>query len=297
MVLVIKNLKKENKMNKIQKYLLISAAFLLILSSSIFVVDQRTQALVVQFGEVVRVINKPGIKIKIPLVQEVIFFDKRIIDLGIAEQEVIASDQKRLIINAFTKYQIIDPLKFYTTVRTKSGAENKVSAIFDSSIRQTIGEVPLVELLSENRTTIMSKIKETLSRETEIFGIKIVDVRIMRGDLPKENSDAIFTRMQTEREKEAKEIRAQGAEEGDKIKAEADKERTIILAEARKQANISKGAGDGEAAKISAAAFSKDTEFYDFYRTMQAYNESLKPEKTTIVISPDSEFFKYFNKK
>ncbi len=284
-------------MNKIQQYIIISIAVLVVLSSSVFVVDQRTQALVVQFGEVVRVINKPGIKIKIPLMQEVLFFDKRILDLGIAEQEVIASDQKRLIINAFTKYQIIDPLKFYTTVRTKAGAESKLSAILDSSLRQTIGEAPLVELLSIDRTTIMAKIKENLGKETEIFGIKIVDVRIMRGDLPKENSDAIFTRMQTEREKEAKEIRAQGAEEGEKIKAEADKERTVILAEARKQANISRGAGDGLAAQISSAAFSKDAEFYDFYRTMQAYNESLKPDKTTIVISPDNEFFKYFNKK
>ena len=294
---MVTHLKKENKMNKIQQYIIISIAVLVVLSSSVFVVDQRTQALVVQFGEVVRVINKPGIKIKIPLMQEVLFFDKRILDLGIAEQEVIASDQKRLIINAFTKYQIIDPLKFYTTVRTKAGAESKLSAILDSSLRQTIGEAPLVELLSIDRTTIMAKIKENLGKETEIFGIKIVDVRIMRGDLPKENSDAIFTRMQTEREKEAKEIRAQGAEEGEKIKAEADKERTVILAEARKQANISRGAGDGLAAQISSAAFSKDAEFYDFYRTMQAYNESLKPDKTTIVISPDNEFFKYFNKK
>ena len=283
--------------NKIQKYIIISVAALIVLSNAMFVVDQRTQALVVQFGEVVRVINKPGIKIKIPLMQEVIFFDKRILDLSIADQEVIASDQKRLIINAFAKYQVVDPLKFYTTVRTKAGAEGKLSAILDSSLRQTIGEVPLVELLSANRTTIMSKIKETLGRETEIFGIKIVDVRIMRGDLPKENSDAIFTRMQTAREKEAKEIRAQGAEEGEKIKAEADKERTVILAEARKQANINKGSGDGEAAKISSAAFAKDAEFYDFYRTMQAYDSSLKPEKTTMVVSPDSEFFKYFNKK
>lgn len=283
--------------NKIQKYIIISVASLIVLSNAIFVVDQRTQVLVAQFGEVVRVINKPGIKIKIPLMQEVIFFDKRILDLSIADQEVIASDQKRLIINAFAKYQVVDPLKFYTTVRTKAGAESKLSAILDSSLRQNIGEVPLVELLSANRTTIMSKIKETLGRETEIFGIKIVDVRIMRGDLPKENSDAIFTRMQTAREKEAKEIRAQGAEEGEKIKAEADKERTVILAEARKQANINKGSGDGEAAKISSAAFAKDAEFYDFYRTMQAYDSSLKPEKTTMVISPDSEFFKYFNTK
>ena len=284
-------------MNKIQKYILILVAVLIVFSSSIFVVDQRTQALVVQFGEVVRVINKPGVKIKIPLMQEVIFFDKRILDLSIAEQEVIASDQKRLIINAFTKYQIVDPLKFYTTVRTQAGVESKLSAILDSSLRQTIGEVPLVELLSANRNDIMSKIKENLGTETEIFGIKIVDVRIMRGDLPKENSDAIFTRMQTAREKEAKEIRAQGAEEGEKIKAEADKERTVILATARKQANIDKGSGDGTAAQISASAFAKDAEFYDFYRTMQAYDESLQPEKTTMVISPDNEFFKYFNKK
>ena len=267
------------------------------LSGSIFVVDQRSQALVVQFGEVVRIINKPGIKIKIPLMQDVVFFDKRTLDLGIAEQEVIASDQKRLIINAFAKYQIVDPLKFYTTVRTNAGVESKLSAILDSSLRQTIGEAPLVELLSENRTKIMSQIKETLSRETEIFGIKIVDVRIMRGDLPKENSDAIFTRMQTAREKEAKEIRAQGAQEGEKIKAEADKQKTVILAEAKKHANIDRGLGDGEASKIFAAAFSKDPEFYDFYRSMQAYNESIKPEKTTLIISPDSEFFKYFNKK
>jgi membrane protease subunit HflC len=296
--MMLKQLKKENNMsNKIQKYIIISVASLIVLSNAMFVVDQRTQVLVVQFGEVVRVINEPGIKIKIPLMQEVIFFDKRILDLSIADQEVIASDQKRLIINAFAKYQVVDPLKFYTTVRTKAGAESKLSAILDSSLRQTIGEVPLVELLSANRTTIMSKIKETLGRETEIFGIKIVDVRIMRGDLPKENSDAIFTRMQTAREKEAKEIRAQGAEEGEKIKAEADKERTVILAEARKQANINKGSGDGEAAKISSAAFAKDAEFYDFYRTLQAYDSSLKPEKTTMVISPDSEFFKYFNTK
>jgi len=296
--IIINYLKKENNMNnKIQKYIIISVVALIVLGNAIFVVDQRSQALVVQFGEVVRVINKPGIKMKIPLMQEVMFFDKRILDLGIADQEVIASDQKRLIINAFTKYQIVDPLKFYTTVRTKVGVESKLSAILDSSLRQTIGEVPLVKLLSDDRSTIMSKIKENLGTETEIFGINIVDVRIMRGDLPKENSDAIFTRMQTEREKEAKEIRAQGAEEGERIKAEADKERTVLLAEARKKANINKGSGDGQAAQIYSSAFSKDAEFYDFYRTMQAYDLSLKPEKTTIVISPDSEFFKYFNKK
>ena len=285
------------KKNNIQKYIIAAVAILLILNGSVFIVDQRSQALVVQFGQVVRVINKPGLKFKMPLMQDVVLFDKRILDLGIADQEVIAADQKRLIINAFTKYQIIDPLKFYTTTRSSAGAESKLSAILDSNLRQTIGEMALVDLLSENRTKVMSKIRDNFGREAEIFGIKIVDVRIMRGDLPKENSDAIFTRMQTAREKEAKEIRAKGAEEAEKIKAEADKQRTVILAEARKQANITRGVGDGEASKISSSAFSKDADFYDFYRTMQAYDQSLKPDKTTIIISPDSEFFKYFNKK
>ncbi|MFT5703707.1 MAG: membrane protease subunit HflC, partial [Rickettsiales bacterium] len=254
--------------NKIQIYIIVAVFLLLTLSGSIFVIDQRTQALVVQFGQVVRVVEEPGLKFKIPLMQEVLVFDKRILDLGIADQEVIASDQKRLIINAFTKYRIIDPLKFYNTVRTKSGAENKLAAILDSSLRQVIGEVPLVDLLSADRSKIMEKIKGNLGEETKIFGIEIVDVRIMRGDLPQENSNAIFTRMQTAREKEAKEIRAQGNEEGEKIKAEAEKEKTIILAEAKKQANITKGAGDGRAASIFNNAFSKDPQFYDFYRTM-----------------------------
>ena len=283
--------------SKIQKYLILSVAILIVLGGSVFVVDQRSQVLVVQFGEVVRSINEPGLKMKIPFVQNVIFFDKRILDLGIAEQEVIAADQKRLIINAFTKYKIVDPLKFYTTVRTKAGIESKLSAILDSSLRQTIGEVPLVDLLSANRTNIMLQIKEVLGKETNIFGIEIVDVRITRGDLPKENSDAIFTRMQTEREKEAKEIRAKGAEEAEKIKAESNKQRAVILAEAKKQANIDRGLGDGEAARIFADSFSKDPSFYDFYRTMQAYENGLRPDNTTIIISHDSEFFKYFKEK
>jgi membrane protease subunit HflC len=284
-------------MSKLHKYIILVVFLLIIAKSSLFIVDQRSQAIVLQFGEIVRVEKEPGLKLKIPLIQEVTFFDKRILDLGIADQEVIASDQKRLIINAFTKYRIENPLKFYNTVRTIRGSETKVSAILDSSLRQIIGEVPLVDLLSVNRSKIMSKIQDALSEETKIFGIEIIDVRIMRGDLPKENSEAIFTRMQTEREKEAKEIRAQGAEQGEKIKAEANKDRTVLLAEARKDANIIKGEGDGTAARISARAFSKDSDFYDFYRTMQAYDKSIKADKTTLVISPDSEFFKYFNKQ
>ncbi len=283
--------------NQTKKILIISTITILLFLSTMFTVDQRQQVLVLQFGEPIRTINKPGIKFKIPLLQNAVFFDKRIIDLGISEQEVIASDQKRLIINAFAKYQIIDPLKFYTTVGTTQGFANKISGILDSSLRQVIGEVTLSELLTENRSNIMAKIKDVVSSASEIFGVKIVDVRIMRADLPKENSDAIYARMQTEREKEAREIRANGAEEADKIRAAADKERTIILAEAKKNSDITRGNGEAESNKIYANSYGRDPEFADFYRSMSAYKEALNSEKTKMVISPDGEFFKYFGNK
>jgi membrane protease subunit HflC len=284
-------------MNKNTKKILIGLAVAsVIFFGSIFTIDQRQQVLILQFGEPIRTIDTPGIKFKIPLIQDAVFFDKRIIDLTLSEQEVIASDQKRLIINAFAKYQIIDPLKFYTTVRTYQGLSSKLSGILDSSLRQIIGEVTLSELLTENRSDIMHQIKDALSQYSEIFGIKIIDVRIMRADLPKENSDAIYARMQTEREKEAREIRANGAEEAQKIKAEADKQKVIILAEAKKEADLTRGNGEAEAAKIYAASFGRDPEFADFYRSMSAYKNALQSEKTKMVISPDSEFFKYFGK-
>ena len=272
---------------------------LLLIFNTFFVVDQRKQALVLQFGKVIKTINKAGISYKIPLVQNAIFFDKRIIDLALPEQEVIASDQKRLLINAFAKYKIIDPVKFYTTVVNNQGLANKLAGILDSSLRQVIGEIHLNELLTENRGNIMKDIKDVVSDSSEIFGIEIVDVRIMRTDLPKENSDAIYARMQTEREKEAKEIRAKGAQEAQKIKAEADKQKTIIEAEAKKDADIVRGEAEAEANKIYANSFGKDPEFADFYRSMQAYQKSLLNDnnKTKMIISPDGEFFKYFGNK
>ena len=272
---------------------------LLLVFNTFFVVDQRKQALVLQFGKVIKTINKAGISYKIPLVQNAIFFDKRIIDLALPEQEVIASDQKRLLINAFAKYKIIDPVKFYTTVVNNHGLANKLAGILDSSLRQVIGEIPLNELLTENRGNIMKDIKDVVSDSSEIFGIEIVDVRIMRTDLPKENSDAIYARMQTEREKEAKEIRAKGAQEAQKIKAEADKQKTIIEAEAKKDADIVRGEAEAEANKIYANSFGKDPEFADFYRSMQAYQKSMLNDnnKTKMIISPDGEFFKYFGNK
>lgn len=281
---------------KTVKILIGITAFLIFINATLFTVHQQEQALVLQFGEPKRLIKTAGLKFKMPFLQNVIYFDKRILDLGIQEEEVIASDQKRLIINAYAKYKIVDPLKFYTTVRNKHGLESRLGAILDSSLRQVIGEVTLNELLTVNRIKIMNKIKHVVSKESLIFGVEIIDVRIMRGDLPKENSEAIFARMQTDREKEAREIRAKGAEESDKIKAEADKQKTIILAEAKKKANITKGAGDSEAAKIYATSYGKDPEFADFYRSMNAYKEAFQVDKTKMIVSPDGEFFKHFSK-
>ena len=283
-------------MNKsTKKILIITTLALIIFQSSFFTVDQRQQVLILQFGEPIRAIDTPGIKFKMPFIQNAIFFEKRIIDLSLPEQEVIASDQKRLIINAFTKFQIIDPLKFYTTVGNSYGLSGKLSGILDSSLRQVIGEVTLNELLTENRGNIMKKIKDAVGSSSDIFGIKIIDVRIMRADLPKENSDAIYARMQTEREKEAREIRAKGAEEADKIRAEANKEKTIIIAEAKKNSDIVRGNGESESNKIYASSFGRDPEFADFYRSMSAYKTAFSNDKTKMIISPDSDFFKYFN--
>lgn len=282
--------------SKTQKLLILATVAFIIFVSTIYKLDQRQQVLILQFGEPVAVIDEPGIKFKLPIIQNAVFFDKRIIDLAITEQEVIASDQKRLIINAFVKFKIIDPLKFYTTVTGFQGLSGKLSSILDSSLRKIIGEVKLSELLTENRKNIMQQIQNEVSIESEIFGIKIVDVRIMRADLPAENSNAIFARMQSEREKEAREIRANGAERADKIRAEADKEKTILLAKAKKESDLTIGKGEAKANRIYADSYGKDPEFADFYRSMNSYKHALKTENTKLVISPDDEFFKYFNK-
>lgn len=283
--------------SKVKKILIMATTAMILLSGSMFTVDQRQQVLIVQFGEPIRVIDNPGIKFKLPLLQEALFFDKRIIDLDISDQEVIASDQKRLIINAFAKYRITDPLKFYTTVRNTYGLSSKLSGILDSSLRQVIGEVTLTKLLTEDRVNIMEKIREVVSRESKIFGVKIVDVRIMRADLPQENSNAIYARMQTEREKEAREIRANGAEKAAKIRAEADKQKTIIIANAKKEADLTRGNAEAKSNKIYAKSYGRDPEFADFYRSMQAYKEAFSEGQTKMVVSPDGEFFKYFGAK
>ena len=204
--------------------------------------------------------------------------------------------QQRLIIDAFTKYKIVDPLQFYISVQNKDNAEKRLGAIFDSSLRQIIGEFPLHDLLSDKRSVIMSKIKEILAEESKTFGIEIIDVRIVRGNLPKENSEAIYRRMQTAREKEAREIRAEGFEKATRIKAKSDREVVVILSEADKKSNILKGQGEAVSNKIFAKAFSKDPEFFDFYRSMKAYKVAIQSENSSVIISPNNEFFKYFSK-
>ena len=261
---------------------------------SIFIVKEINQAIVLQFGDPKRIISTPGINFKIPFIQNVVFLDKRILNLDAPPEEVIASDQKRLIVDAFARFQIVDPLKFYISVGNERVARSRLSTIINSRIRSVLGKQRLQTLLSADRTNQMALIQDGVNNEAEKFGIKIVDVRIKRADLPPANSEAIYRRMQTEREREAKEFRARGAEMAITITSTADKEVTVILAEAEKKSEIMKGEGDGLRNKIFADAFGRDPEFFAFYRAMQAYEKALIGGETSLILSPDSEFFKFF---
>ena len=261
---------------------------------SIFIVKEINQAIVLQFGDPKRILLKPGLNFKLPFIQNVVFLDKRILNLDAPPIEVIASDQKRLIVDAFARFQIVDPLKFYISVGNERVARSRLSTIINSRIRSVLGTQRLQTLLSEDRNKQMELITDGVNKEAENFGIKIVDVRIKRADLPQANSDAIYRRMQTEREREAKEFRAKGAEMAVTITSTADKEVTVILAEAEKKSEIMKGEGDGQRNKIFADAFGKDADFFAFYRAMQAYERALIGGETSLIMSPDSEFFKFF---
>jgi len=261
---------------------------------SIFIVKEVNQAIVLQFGDPKKIILKSGLNFKIPFIQNVVFLDSRILNLDTPPEEVIASDQKRLIVDAFARFQIIDPLKFYISVGNERVARSRLSTIINSRIRNVLGQQELQTLLSKDRSKQMSLIQELVNTEAENFGIKIVDVRIKRADLPQANSDAIYRRMQTEREREAKEFRARGAEMAVTITSTADKEVSVILANANKDSEIMKGEGDGQRNKIFAEAFGQDPEFFAFYRAMQAYEKALIGGETSLILSPDSEFFKFF---
>jgi len=266
------------------------------LFQSVIIVQEINQAIVLQFGDPKKIISKAGLNFKLPFIQNVVYLDKRILNLDNAPQEVIASDQKRLIIDAITRFQITDPLKFYISVGNERVARSRLSTIINSRIRGVLGTQELATLLSRDRTKQMAIIQSDVNEEAKSFGIKIIDVRIKRADLPPANSDAIYKRMQTEREREAKEFRAEGAEIAQKIRSTADKDVTVLLANANKKSEIMKGEGDGRRNKIFADAFGQDPEFFGFYRAMQAYETALIGGETSLVLSPDSEFFKFFGK-
>jgi len=282
---------------KLPKFLIPAIVLIgVIMFQAAFIVKEIDQAIVLQFGNPKKIITEAGLKFKLPFIQNVVFIDKRILNLDNAPEEVIAADQKRLIVDAFARFQIIDPLKFYISVGNERVARSRLSTIINSRIRGVLGTQELSTLLSKERAKQMAIIQNDVNEEAKSFGIKIVDVRIKRADLPQANSEAIYKRMQTERQREAKEFRAEGAEIAAKITSTADKDVTVLLANANKQSQIFKGEGDGQRNKIFANAYGKDPEFFSFYRAMQAYETALIGGDTSLILSPDSDFFKFFGK-
>lgn len=261
---------------------------------SLYIVDQRQYALVLQFGEPVALRDQPGLKMKIPYIQKVIFFDNRIQNLTANTKEVIAQDQKTMRVDAFLKYRISDALKFYQTVQGEQSFKKRLDSILESSLRQVLGSVPFTAVLSPERAKLMNQISILVDAQAKSFGVDVLDVRIMRADLPDASKTAVEKRMRAEREKEAREIRAEGSEEAKKIRAIADKDKRIILANARKQAEIVKGEGDASAIEIFSKAFNKNPEFYEFYRSLEAYRNSINSETDSIIFSTENNFMKYF---
>jgi modulator of FtsH protease HflC len=267
---------------------------LIVAYGTLFTVYQTRQALVVRLGQPVRVITEPGLNYKIPLIDSVILIDKRILDLENPAQEVIASDQKRLVVDAFARYRIIEPLRFYQTVGNVEGANSRLSTLLNSALRRVLGETTLTQVVRDQREQLMSRVREQLDHEAKAFGIDIVDVRIRRADLPEQNSQAVYQRMITERQREAQEFRSQGTQRAQEIRAKADRDVTVLLAEAQSKGEQIRGEGDGERNRIYAEAFGQDPEFFSFYRSMQAYEAGLRSNDTRLLLKPDSEFFRFF---
>ena len=267
---------------------------LIVALSATFKIDQRESGILLQFGEPRDVLRTPGLRLKTPFVQNVEYFDNRILDFDAPAEEVILSDQKRLVVDSFIRYRITEPLRFFQTVGNEGVARNRLGPILNSSTRQMLGRVPLISVLSGERAGLMLQIRDLVNRQSAQFGVDVIDVRIRRADLPEENSQAIYRRMQTEREREAKEFRAQGEEISQRIRSRADRDRTVLLAEAKRESEILRGEGDAQAVRIFADAFNRDVDFFAFYRSMQAYGEALGQDDTTMVLSPDSEFFRFF---
>jgi membrane protease subunit HflC len=262
--------------------------------SSVFTVSQTDQVLLVRLGEPVRVVTEPGLNFKVPFIDTVISIDKRILDLENPSQEVIASDQKRLVVDAFARYRIKDALRFYQTLGSIQAANVQLTTLLNASLRRVLGEVTFINVVRDERDVLMARIREQLDRESASYGIAVIDVRIRRADLPEQNSQAVYQRMQTERQREAAEFRAQGGQKAQEIRSKADREATVIIAEANSQADQVRGEGDGERNRLFAEAYGKDADFFAFYRSMTAYENSMKGNDTRFLLRPDSEFFRYF---
>ena len=278
--------------------LLFIAALVFGLYSALFTVNQTQQALVLQLGEPKRIIQKPGLSLKIPFIQDAVFYERRVLSLIPQDaEEVILADQKRLQVDAYARYRIEDPLLFFQTVRNEFGARARLESIIDLSVRRVLGRETLASILTGERETINGSIRDEVNSSVKSLGIEIIDVRLRRADYPQATSQNIFNRMKSEREREAKEFRATGEEEAQKIRADAEKTRTVIVAEASRQAQELRGQGDSEAIRIYAESFGRDPEFFAFYRSMQAYRKSIGESGTSMVLSPNSSFFRYFNDK
>lgn len=275
--------------------LLIAGGF--VAASSMFTVYQSEQAIVMQFGKPKNVIQEPGLQFKIPFVQDVVYVDKRVLSVSTKREEVVTLDQKRLMVDSFARFRIANPLQYYQSFGNIQIAYQRLETILNSQLRQNLGRQILTNIVSGERSNLMDQIKTQVNAEAKASGIEVVDVRIVRADLPQENSEKVFDRMRSQREQEAKEIRATGAEIAQRIKANADKERTVLLAEAQRDSEILRGTGDGEKNRIFAEAFGKDPDFFSFYRSMQAYRESISDDDTSMVLSPDSEFFRFFDQE
>jgi len=275
---------------------LVAAAFVAL--NGLFIVQQTQQGIVLQFGEPKRTLQEPGLNWKIPFIQNVVFYENRVLSLVSSDSdEVILADQKRLEVDTYTRYRIINPLLFYQTVRNVLGVEQRLDAIVDSSVRRVLGGATLIDILSESRSGLTTSIREEVNVSANSLGLEIIDVRIRRADYPDATSQNIFNRMKSEREREAKEFRATGEEEAQKIRADADKQRTVMVADARRQSEILRGEGDAKSIEIYANAFGQDKDFFSFYRSMQAYRKTFSEQGTSLVLSPDSEFFRFFGSK
>ena len=263
-------------------------------SSTLYTVHQVQQAIVLQFGKPVRVVSEPGLNYKIPFIQDVRFYERRILDLDPPEFEVLLDDKKRIKVDAFARYQIENPLKFLQVVGTESTARNRLSNLVNSSLRRVIAKTSLTDLLSPKRGGLMEQIQSEVTTKAKTLGINIIDIRIGRTDLPTETSQAVFNRMRTEREREARELRAQGQETAQKITAEADRDRTVILANAKRKSDQLRGEGEGRRNLILGEAYGQDPDFFQFYKSLAEYQENLVGNDTTMVLSPDSDFFRFF---